>query len=115
MWGDAGTPSQGTGEDGQLGLVQEADSAGGRVTVRVSGAVDVLTAPRLAALLADLSEQQVLVDIAGVEVLCAAGLDVLAAAAGTSATVGGRLRVTGARPLAARCFAITELQALLEP
>lgn len=85
----------------------------GRVTVHVAGTVDVATAPALAKLLAAVDGTDVMVDIGDVWLLCSAGLDVLADAAAEVRRRGGALLVTGARPLAARCFHVTGLGALL--
>ena len=87
----------------------------GAVVVQVSGPLDAVSAPLLAAVLARLEPREVVVDLRGVDLLCAAGLNALAGARRALARRGGRLRVTGARPLAARCMVLTGLQELLDP
>lgn len=81
--------------------------------VVVEGELDVWTAPRLRTALRALDSQRVTVDLSGVSVLCAAGMHVLAAHEQQVQAREGRLRVRGARPLAARCLRLTGLGHLL--
>jgi anti-sigma B factor antagonist len=83
----------------------------GHVLITVAGEIDIATAPqlrdRLAALAA--SGRRLVVDLAQVSFLGAAGLDVLAAAARQARARGGGLGVVSPRPLVRRLFAITGL------
>lgn len=116
--------------DPALAVLVVRDAAGAQKAVR--GDLDILTAPQLTealevlfdALTADLELRSVaqlgatgrgafMVDLRDVGVLCAAGINVLAAAHARLAVHGGRLKVAGARPLAVRCLVLLGLQELL--
>lgn len=85
----------------------------GEVVVVVEGELDVWTAPQLRTALRELDRPHVTVDLSGVSVLCAAGMHVLATHEQAVQARDGRLRVRGARPLAARCLQLTGLGHLL--
>jgi anti-anti-sigma factor len=83
----------------------------GHVLVTVAGEIDIATASQLRDRLAVLaaSGRRLVVDLAQVSFLGAAGLDVLAAAARQAREFGGDLGVASPRPLVRRLFAITGL------
>jgi anti-sigma B factor antagonist len=83
----------------------------GHVLVTVVGEIDIATAPQLRAQLAGLAGtgQRVIVDLGQVRFSDAAGLGVLAGAAGRAAASGGSLLLAAARPQLRRLLAITGL------
>jgi anti-sigma B factor antagonist len=83
----------------------------GHVLITVAGEVDIATAPRLRDRLAPLAAggRPVIADLTGVTFIDAAGLGVLAGAAGKAAASGGSLHVVTARPRVRRAFAVTGL------
>jgi anti-sigma B factor antagonist len=83
----------------------------GYVLVAVAGEIDLSTAPRLRQQLAGLTGGgRVVVDLCRVRFIDAAGLGVLARAAGQAAAHGGSLRVVTARPGIRRLFSISGLE-----
>ena len=84
----------------------------GYVLVTVAGEIDLSTAPRLRQQLAGLTGGGclVVVDLGRVRFIDAAGLGVLARAAGQAAAHGGSLRVVTARPGVRRLFSISGLE-----
>jgi anti-sigma B factor antagonist len=83
----------------------------GHVLVTVVGEIDIATAPQLRAQLTGLAGtgQRVIVDLGQVRFSDAAGLGVLAGAAGQAAASGGSLLLAAARPQLRRLLAITGL------
>jgi len=101
-------------DDPQSALsLQQEQRADGTVVIRLSGALDICTAPRLADALGALAGRRVEVDLGGVDLLGAAGLGVLAGASGRLRQAGGDLRLARPRPLAARCLTLTRLDGLV--
>jgi anti-anti-sigma factor len=95
---------------GGLVLTVVGDVPAGRVVV--AGELDMLTAPRLNALLIELlyrGYRQVSVDAAGVDFLAAAGLNVLCDATRRYRAVGGRLRVVALSPHLRRLLAVARV------
>jgi len=80
--------------------------------VRVTGELDILTAPRLSTLLTELLHRgyrQVNVDTAGVDFCGAAGLNVLCNATRCYRTVGGRLHVVALSPQIRRVLGLARV------
>ena len=85
-------------------------TADGQAIVRLSGELDIATADEAFAYLRDLVDHQdgpVLMDLAGLTFCDAAGLGVLARAAGYARRAGRSLRLTAARPGLVRIMRIT--------
>ena len=81
------------------------------VLVTVAGEIDITTVPQLRGRLAPLAAagRAVIADLTDVTFLDAAGLGVLAGAAGKAAASGGSLHVVSGRYQARRIFALTGL------
>jgi anti-sigma B factor antagonist len=72
-------------------------------TVRVSGEIDIVTAPKLRACLASLAgEAGVALDLSGVAFVESSGIAVLLAEHRRRDLAGGQLVITGSSPLALR-------------
>jgi len=83
-------------------------------TVRVSGEIDIATAPRLRACLASLADELVVaVDLSDVPFVESSGIAVLIAEHKRRAAAGGQLVITGSSPLALRVFELTGVDHLL--
>jgi anti-sigma B factor antagonist len=79
-------------------------------TVRVSGEIDISTAPNLRECLATLVDEPVVaVDLSDVAFVESSGLGVLIAEHKRRSAVGQELVITGSSPLARRVFEITGL------
>lgn len=90
------------------------DTVGSRVQLR--GELDVFTAAELERLLDRLrrdGHRQIILDLAGLEFLCAAGLTVFLRTDQALRAVGGRLVLTGPTQMARRVLAITDLDTTL--
>jgi anti-sigma B factor antagonist len=88
-----------------------------KAIVFVWGEVDCVTAPRLAATLADMSEQgrrHVVVDLSGVYFMDSTGLAVLAVAHKRLLGSGGGLVLAGPTPAVRRSIEITGLDQMME-
>ena len=88
-----------------------------RVLFRLAGEVCVTTAPALRqrlGLAVDAHAPEVVVDLGGVTVLCAAGVSVLGEAGRRLADRGGRLRLRGAHGVVATVLRVTGLDDLAE-
>jgi anti-sigma B factor antagonist len=83
----------------------------GHVIITVAGEIDIATAPQLRDRLAPLAAggRPVIADLTQVTFIDAAGLGVLAGAAGKAAASGGSLHVVTARHLVRRALAVTGL------
>ena len=83
----------------------------GHVIITVAGEIDIATAPRLRDRLAPLAAggRPVIADLTEVTFIDAAGLGVLAGAAGKAAASGASLHVVTARPRVRRAFTVTGL------
>ena len=89
-----------------------ADRRPGGVALRLTGEMDIATAPQLVAAMRSLSRrdmQHVWLDLAGLTFVDASGLAALVEARMLVARAGGRLTLHGVRPLARRLLTITDL------
>ena len=83
-------------------------------TVRVSGEIDIATAPRLQACLASLADQAVVaVDLTEVPFVESSGIAVLIAEHKRRVAVGGQLVITGSSSLTLRVFELTGVDRVL--
>jgi anti-sigma B factor antagonist len=83
-------------------------------TVRVSGEIDMSTAPNLRDCLATLADEPVVaVDLSGVAFVESSGLGVLIAEHKRRSAAGHELVITGSSPLARRVFEVTGLDHVL--
>ncbi|BCJ56384.1 hypothetical protein Asp14428_78590 [Actinoplanes sp. NBRC 14428] len=91
--------------------------SGGDLTVRVRGEVDRDTAERLRTALrhavSTADADRLVIDLAGVPLVDAAGVAVLLDAASAAAVAGTGLSLTGAQPYVARILAVSGLQNLM--
>ena len=95
-----------------LSLRIEAGSYG--PTVRVSGEIDIATAPRLQKCLASLAEAPVVaVDLTEVPFVESSGIAVLIAEHKRRVAAGGQLVITGSSPLTLRVFDLTGVDGVL--
>jgi len=95
-----------------LSLRIEAGSYG--PTVRVSGDIDIESAPRLQECLASLADQPVVaVDLTDVPFVESSGIGVLVAEHKRRVATGGQLVITGSSPLALRVFELTGVDRVL--
>lgn len=98
------------GTSPQLSIVVE--QHGHRSVVRLSGELDIVTAPALSDALRS-ANSEVVVDLADLAFLDASGLGVLASACERQEGRGDPLVVVNASPLAQRIFEISRLEHLL--
>ena len=83
-------------------------------TVRVSGEIDIATAPRLQACLASLTDQTlVAVDLTEVPFIESSGIAVLIAEHKRRVASGRQLVITGSSPLTLRVFELTGVDQVL--
>ena len=95
-----------------LSLRIEAGSYG--PTVRVSGEIDIATAPALRECLAALAEELVVaVDLTEVPFVESSGIAVLIAEHKRRVAAGGQLVITGSTPLTLRVFELTGVDGVL--
>ncbi|AGL18669.1 SigB/SigF/SigG family RNA polymerase sigma factor [Actinoplanes sp. N902-109] len=94
------------------------DTAGAVVTVRVRGEVDRDTAGRLRTALrhalTSMDGGRLVVDLAGVPLVDAAGVSVLVDVSAAASAAGAELALTGPQPYVARILAVSGLQEALE-
>jgi RNA polymerase sigma-B factor len=100
------------------GMRVSAGRSGGVLTVRVSGEVDRDTAERLRLsvrhAVRTAGSDRVVIDLAGVPLMDAAGMAVLLDAASAAAVAEVGLRIQGAQPYVARILAVSGLATLLD-
>lgn len=98
--------------------VQQVPSATGRVTVAPAGQIDLATAPKLAAALAEARRDgisEIVVDLAEVDFLDSAGVRVLVQASRETTAAGATLYLKGAEGWVARVLEITGVAEFLPP
>lgn len=95
--------------------VEVGDPADGVVTVTVSGALDLLTAPPLGEALEKAAQSggSITLDLRHVEFLGSAGLSVLVEAAGRADETGGKLAILATNHAVVRAVQVTGLDAVL--
>lgn len=96
--------------------VEESVCADRETTLKVTGEIDVYTAPQLKEkLLASCSQEEwkVVVDLSGVTYMDSTGLGVFIGAYKTCQSVGGSLHLVGLTPRVARLFNITGVDELI--
>ena len=90
----------------------------GRWTVlRLSGAIDIVSAPRIRKIVDELQSQgrdNLHFDLSGVEFMDSQGLSMLAHARKVALTMDGEIRVSGVSAEMRRLFEITGMQVLLD-
>lgn len=99
----------------ELGL--EVAEVSSHVVVRVSGEIDISTAPRLREAIVSLLAEgrtQIAVDLRGVDFLDSTGLGVLVGGLKRARSAGGELRVISTSPRIEKVFAITGLDGIFE-
>jgi anti-sigma B factor antagonist len=94
----------------QLSIVVE--QHGHRTIVRLSGELDIVTAPELENALCS-ANSEIIVDLADLAFMDASGLGVLASIGAREERRGDRLVIVNANPLAQRMFELTGLDHLL--
>jgi RNA polymerase sigma-B factor len=118
MLSDAPPRWEGPGAHQEPGMRVAASSAAGTLTVRVTGEVDRDTAERLRTALrhavAGAGEDRIVIDLAGVPLVDAAGVAVLLDAASAASVAEVRLTLRGAQPYVTRILAVSGLATLLE-
>lgn len=98
--------------------VQPVPDLAGRVTVAPTGEIDLVTAPRLAHVLAQAQRDgatQIVVDLTGVDFLDSTGVGVLVRAANDAGQAGARFYVYGAHGAVAQVLEVTGVTAHLPP